>query len=82
MTTVRIELLRNAAGDRYRAALVELQAAFVDLSALDCLCQAPSFGPPPENETFRHPTFAPAISGNFTDGISEAIAAHSAVVES
>lgn len=67
---------RNAAGDRYAAALVELRAAFVDLSALDRLLAAPSFGPPPEVVPFRHPTFAPAISGSFTDDIPAAIAAH------
>jgi hypothetical protein len=36
---------RNAAGDRYVAAVSELRAAFVGLSALDHLCRAPSFGP-------------------------------------
>jgi hypothetical protein len=68
---------RNAAGDRYKAALAELRAAFVDLSALDRLCQAPSFGPPPDIVPLRHPTFAANISGSFTDGIADAIAAHS-----
>jgi hypothetical protein len=69
---------RNAAGDRYAAAVAELRAAFADLSALDRLLSAPSFGPPPEVVPFRHPTFAPAISGTFTDDIPAAIAAHSA----
>src|SRR5258707_9984377 len=54
----------------------EVRAAFVDLSALDRLLSAPSFGPPPEVVPFRHPTFAPAISGSFTDDIPAAIAAH------
>jgi len=67
---------RNAAGERYSAAVKELRAAFVDLSALDRLCQAPSFGPPPETVPFRHPTFAPTVSGSFIDGIGEAIAAY------
>jgi hypothetical protein len=39
MTTL-VEKL-NAAGNRYKAALVELRAAFVDLSALDRLLSAP-----------------------------------------
>ena len=67
---------RNAAGDRWAAAVVELRAAFVDLAALDRLCQAPSFGAPPEVVPLRHPTFAPNISGSFTDGVAAAIAAH------
>ena len=69
---------RNAAGDRWAAAVVELRAAFVDLAALDRLCQAPSFGPPPEVVPLRHPTFAPNISGSFVDDIPAAIAAHAA----
>jgi len=68
---------RNAAGDRYAAAVVELRAAFTDLSALDRLCRAPSFGPPPEVVPLRHPTFAPDVSGSFVDDIPAAIAAHS-----
>jgi hypothetical protein len=60
------------------AAVSELRAAFVDLSALDRLLSAPSFGPPPDIVPFRHPTFAPDVSGSFTDGIADAIAAHSA----
>ena len=69
---------RNAAGKRYAAAVSELRAAFVDLSALDRLLSAPSFGPAPDVVPFRHPTFAPDVSGSFTDGIADAIAAHSA----
>jgi hypothetical protein len=69
---------RNAAGDRYKAALVELRAAFVDLSTLDRLLSAPSFGPPPDIVPLRHPTYAPDVGGSFTDGIASAIAAHSA----
>jgi hypothetical protein len=70
--------LRNAAGDRYAAAVTELRAAFTDLSALDRLCEAPSFGPPPEIVPFRHPTFAPNVSGSFVDDIPAAIVAYSA----
>jgi hypothetical protein len=69
---------RIAAGDRYAAAVVELRAAFTDLSALDQLCRAPSFGPSPEVVPLRHPTFAPNVSGTFTDGVAAAIEAHSA----
>jgi hypothetical protein len=69
---------RNAAGDRYGKALAELRAAFVDLSALDRLLSAPSFGPAPDIVPLRHPTYAPDISGSFTYGIADAIAAHSA----
>ncbi len=69
---------RNAAGDRWAAAVTELRAAFVDLSALDRLCLAPSFGVPPEVVPLRHPTFAPNISGSFVDDIPAAIEAHSA----
>ena len=68
---------RNAAGNRYAAAVTELRAAFTDLSALDRLCGAPSFGPPPEVVPLRHPTFCPNVSGSFVDGIPAAIAAHS-----
>jgi len=50
----------------------------VDLAALDRLCQAPSFGPPPEVVPLRHPTFAPNVSGSFVDDIPAAIAAHAA----
>ena len=67
---------RNAAGDRYAAAVVELRAAFTDLAALDRLLSTPSFGPPPEIVPFRHPTFAPNVSGSFVDDIPAAIAAH------
>jgi hypothetical protein len=70
---------RNAACDRYRAAIAELRDAFVDLSALDRLTNAPSFGGPPPNVIeLRHPTYAPDVSGSFVDGIADAIAAHSA----
>ena len=69
---------RNATGDRYKSALIELRAAFVDLSALDRLLSAPSFGPPPDIVPLRHPTYAPDVSGSFSDGIADAIAAHSA----
>ena len=69
---------RNAAGDRWAAAVVELRAAFTDLSALDRLLGAPSFGPPPEIVPFRHPTFAPNVSGSFVDGVAAAIEAYSA----
>jgi hypothetical protein len=69
---------RNAAGKRYAAAVSELRAAFVDLSALDRLLSAPSFGPPPDIVPLRHPTFAPDVGGSFTDGVAGAIAAHSA----
>jgi hypothetical protein len=67
---------RNAAGERYAAAVTELRAAFVDLSALDRLCEAPSFGPAPEVVPLRHPTFAPNVSGAFVDGIAGAITMH------
>jgi hypothetical protein len=67
---------RNIAGDRYAAAVTEFRAAFTDLSALDRLLSAPSFGPPPETVPFRHPTFAPNVSGSFVDDIPAAIAAH------
>jgi hypothetical protein len=69
---------RNAAGDRYAAAVAELRAAFTDLSALDRLLQAPSFGPPPEIVPLRHPTFCPNVSGSFADGVADAIATHAA----
>jgi hypothetical protein len=69
---------RNAAGDRYSKALAEFRAAFVELSALDRICQVPSFGPAPEIVPFRHPTFAPNVSGSFTDDIPATIAKHSA----
>ncbi len=70
---------RNAAGDRYAAAIVELRSAFTDLSALDRLLSAPSFGgSPPDVIPLRHPTFAPNVSGSFTDDIPAAIAAHAA----
>jgi hypothetical protein len=52
--------------------------AFVDLSALDRLLSAPSFGPPPDVVPLRHPTYAPDVSGSFTDDIPAAIATHSA----
>ncbi len=69
--------LRNAAGDRYALAIVELRAAFTDLSALDRLLSAPSFGgSPPDVIPLRHPTFAPDVSGTFADDIPAAIAAH------
>jgi hypothetical protein len=64
---------RNTAGDRYRAAVQELRAAFGELSVLDQLCRAPSFGgPPPEVVPLRHPTFAPDVSGFFTDDVHAA----------
>jgi len=69
---------RNAAGDRYALAVSELRAAFVDLSALDRLCGAPSFGMPPNVIELRHPTYAPNVSGSFTDGVAAAVEAHSA----
>ncbi len=69
---------RNAAGDRYRAAVVELRAAYTDLSALDRLLNAPGFGPPPDPIPLRHSTFAPDVSGSFVDDVPAAIAAHSA----
>jgi len=70
---------RNAAGDRYALAIVELRAAFTDLSALDSLLSAPSFGgSPPDVIALRHPTFAPNVSGSFVDDIPAAIAAHAA----
>lgn len=69
---------RNAAGDRYAAAVLELRSAFTDLSALDHLCRAPSFGPQPDVIPLRHPTFAPDVSGSFTDDVAAAVAAHSA----
>jgi hypothetical protein len=53
--------------------------AFVDLSALDRLLSAPSFGPPPDVVPLRHPTYAPDVIGSFTDDIPAAIATHSAV---
>jgi hypothetical protein len=65
---------RNAAGDRYKAAVLELRSAFVSLAALDQLCRGPSFGPPPEVVPLRHPTFLPDLVGSFNDGIGEAIA--------
>jgi hypothetical protein len=68
---------RSQAGQRYAAAVTELRAAFTELSALDRLLQAPSFGPPPETVPFRHPTFCPNVGGSFTDDIPAAIAAHS-----
>jgi hypothetical protein len=68
---------RNAAGARYAAAVTEIRAAFTDLSALDRLCQAPSFGPPPDVIALRHPTFAPNVAGSFVDDIPAAIAARS-----
>jgi len=60
---------RNAAGDRYAAAVVELRSAFVDLSALDRLCQAPSFGVPPNVIELRHPSFARTSAALSSDGI-------------
>ncbi len=68
---------RNAAGDRYAAAVVELRAAFTDLSALDRLLGAPSFGIPPSVIELRHPEFAPNVSGSFADDVPAAIAAQS-----
>jgi hypothetical protein len=69
---------RNAAGDRYAAAVVELRAAFVALSALDRLLEAPSFGPAPLTVPLRHPTYLPDLSGSLTDGVAAAIEAYSA----
>jgi hypothetical protein len=69
---------RDAAGKRYAAAVSELRAAFVNLSAVDRLLSAPSFGPPPDIVPLRHPSYAPDVSGSFTDGIADAIVAHSA----
>jgi hypothetical protein len=57
---------------------MSVEVRWRDLAALDRLCQAPSFGPPPEIVPFRHPTYAPDVGGSFTDGIADAIAAHSA----
>ena len=69
---------RIQAGQRYAAAITELRAAFTDLSALDRLLQAPSFGgPPPDVIALRHPTFAPNVASSFVDDIPAAIAAHS-----
>lgn len=66
---------RNAAGDKYVAALVVLRNAYTDLAALDHVCRAPTFGPPPSPIELRHPTFAPDFGGTFTDGVPEAVAA-------
>jgi hypothetical protein len=68
---------RNVAGERWAAAVVELRSAFVDLSALDRLLSAPSFGPAPEVVPLRHPTFCPNVCGSFTDGVAAVIEAHS-----
>jgi hypothetical protein len=66
---------RNAAGERYAAAVLELRASYTELAALDHLCRAPSFGPSPDPIPLRHPTFAPDVGGTFTDDIPAAIAA-------
>jgi hypothetical protein len=64
---------RNAAGDRWVAAVTELRAAFVELSALDQICRSPSFGEAPDVISLRHQTFLPDLGGRFTDGIPEAV---------
>lgn len=69
---------RNTAGDRYAVALDELCTAYCELSALDQMCRAPSFGPEPCVIAMRHPTFAPNVAGSFTDGVPAAFAALSA----
>jgi hypothetical protein len=69
---------RNAAGDRYAAAVTEFLSARTDLAALDRVCDAPGFGIAPDMILFRHSTFAPALSGSVNDGIAAAIAAHGA----
>lgn len=65
---------RNAAGERYAAALVALRDAYTELAALDQVCRAPTFGPPPNPIELRHPTFAPDFGGSFTDSVLEAVA--------
>ena len=69
---------RNAAGDRYRAAVQEFLASRTDLAALDRLCDAPGFGIPLDIVPLRHSTFAAALSGSVTDGVAAAIEAYSA----
>jgi hypothetical protein len=70
---------RNLAGERYAAAIVELRAAFGEMSILDQHCRSSSFGgPPPEIVPLRHPTFAPNVSGSFTDDVHAARARISA----
>jgi hypothetical protein len=69
---------RNAAGARWAAAVSELRSAYTDLSALDHLCRAPSFGQPPDPIPLRHSTYLPDLGGTFADDIPAAIVAHSA----
>jgi hypothetical protein len=77
MSTIpQLIIARATAGARYVAAVIELRAAFTDLSAIDRLCNAPSFGPPPDVIPLRHPTYAPDVGGSFTDDIAAAVVAH------
>jgi hypothetical protein len=64
---------------RQRDKDVQLRAAFGEMSILDQHCRTPSFGgPPPEIVPLRHPTFAPNVSGSFTDDVHAARARISA----
>jgi hypothetical protein len=76
-TTEQLFANRESAGARYRAAVLELRAAFGDLAAVEkLLAQShhapPTFGPPPDLISLRHPTYAADISGSFSDDIAAA----------
>lgn len=67
----------EAARDRYRLAVSEFVESRTELCALDQLCGAPSFGPPPDMVSLRHPVACPDVSGAVTDGVASAIHRHS-----
>ncbi|WP_128925597.1 hypothetical protein [Bradyrhizobium guangxiense] len=64
-----------AAGERYRAAVLELRAAYGELGAFDRRASAPGFGVPPEIVPLRHSVFAPNVAGSFAEDVRGAFEA-------
>lgn len=85
MTLAELKTARATAGSRYSAALSELQAALVDLAALDAALANKNINPgflehatygirklPPSLYDFEHAEFAPSLRARLADQIAVA----------
>lgn len=66
--------MHDQAGARYKAAVLELRAAYGLLGALDRKVDAQGFGIPVDVVSLRHRRYAPDISGSFADDVAAALA--------
>lgn len=73
MNIEELKSARATTGANYASAVQQLHDALVELAALDRLLGVASFGPLPDPVQFRHPIYAPNVSGHWQTDIADRV---------